>query len=255
MPLLKTEIVSNNHLKLISSLALCSLILAGCNNAVVKKAPPFSHIHIGHTLTGWRATPGKKGLLETAEQEADRVLGSALKATNSNTLSAKKKHMSDALHAVDPRMQANGSGKGYGLTRSLTESIAHLEYAADSDDASMNIKKNVPIIAKKAQHLAKASSQLEIYGQAAINAFTLNEINAITEQFVSTAKQIISGGKLTRQYSLQQFRIDIESMAASEKPEYTTVDKYYLFNLIQLPGGKWGFSSKSKPRKHGYGSY
>ena len=138
-----------NQFKLVSYLALCLLTAVGCSAAITKKSPPISHIHIGHALTGWVATPDKKGLLTTAEQESRIVLDNALKATNSNTLSQKKQYMSNALHAVDPKTQNQGPGRGYGLIRSITESIAHIQYAASSDDASVNIRKTVPTIVKK----------------------------------------------------------------------------------------------------------
>ena len=49
-------------------------------------------------------------------------------------------------------------------------------------------------------------------------------------------------------YSLKQFRKDIQAMVNKEQPAYTTVDSYYLFNLIRLPNGKWAFSSKANDK-------
>lgn len=228
-----------------ASFALCILTVSACNNSIItKKAPLFSHIHVGHTLTGWRGTPDNQGLLTTAEGEAKIVVDNALKAVNASTLSEKKQHIKDALHAVDPKEQTTGKGMGYGLTRALVGSISHLEYAATSDDTSANIKAMVPVITEKAQSMTGASNQLKIFAQAAINASSTAEIDALLTEFLSTAKKIQTGSDDS--YSLVQFRKDIQSMTDKERPAYTTIDSYYLFNLIRLKSGKWIISSEPK---------
>lgn len=219
------------------SLIVLSLI-TGCGSIVTKKTPPFSHIHVGHALTGWVTTPGKKGLIETAKKEAQAALNSALQASRSSSLAQKKTHIANALHAVDPKAQANGSGLGFGLTRALTESIAHLQFAAESDDASANIKRTVPVIARKAQNLAKLSNQLKIFGQAATSATSMGEMSALESEFLSSIKKINNGP-----YNIKKFRADIQNMASKENPKYTTVDSHFLFNLIRLKSGKWTFRS------------
>jgi hypothetical protein len=230
-------------IKMILSSALILLIASACNNSIVaKKAPPFAHIHLGHTLTGWRTTPDKKGLLNTAEDELNIVLKNASKAANSTTLEKKKQYIKDALHAVDPKTQQTGAGKGYGLTRALIGSISHLQYAATSDNASTNIKSTIPIITAKAQKMASASNQLKVFAQATINASSIAEADALLAEFLSTAKKIHKGGK--DDYDLIQFRKDVQVMADKEKnPPYTTVSSYYLFNVIRLESGKWIISS------------
>ena len=234
-----------NQFKLTSFLAFCLLITAGCSSAITKKSPPISHVHVGHTLTGWVATPDKKGLLTTATQESKIVVDNASKAKISTSLAEKKKYMSNALNAVDPKMQAKGPGRGYGLVRAITESIAHLQYAASSDDASVNIRKTVPTIVNKARQVASSSNQLKVFGQAAVNASSINEFTALNNEFLKTAKQINGDGS-SGTYSLKLFKKDILAMVSKEKPAYTTVDSYYLLNLIRLPNGKWAFSSKPK---------
>lgn len=231
------------------SLIILSLI-TGCGSIVTKKSPPFSHIHVGHALTGWVTTPGKKGLVATAENEAKAALNSALQASRSSSLAQKKTHIANALHAVDPKAQANGSGLGFGLTRALTESMAHLQFAAESDDASANIKRTVPVITRKAQNLAKLSNQLKIFGQAATSATSMGEMNALEGEFLSAVNKINNGP-----YNIKTFRADIQNMANRENPAYTTVDSYFLFNLIRLPSGKWAFRSKNDTSSSNDGSY
>jgi hypothetical protein len=38
---------------------------------------------------------------------------------------------------------------------------------------------------------------------------------------------------------MKQLRKELQDMIARENPPYTTVDQYYLFNLVRLPNGKW----------------
>lgn len=224
--------------------------MTGCSSIVKKKSPPFSHIHVGHALTGWITTPGKKGLISTADKEAQIALNGALQSSRSNTLSQKKMHIANALHAVDPKVQGKGSGLGFGLTRALTESIAHLQYAAESDDASANIKRTVPVISKKAQNLAKLSNQLKVFGLATASATTMGEVKALEGEFLSNIKKINNGS-----YNIRQFQADIKKMASREKPVYRTVNSYFLFNLIRLPTGKWAFRPKNDTSSNNDGSY
>lgn len=232
-------------IKSISTITMCLFFLTGCGSAVQKKSPLISHVHIGHTLNGWVTTPDKKGLLTTAEQEAKIVLDQALKANKSSNLANKKKHMFNALHALDPKSQTKGPGKNFGLIRAVTEASAHLQFSANSDDASANIKSSVPKIVSNARSIASSSNQLKVFGQAAVNSTSTNEFNALNSEFLKTAKNINGVGSADT-YNLKQFKTDINAMIRKEKPAYTTVDSYYLFNLIRLSSGKWAFS-KNKP--------
>ncbi|MGB0845666.1 MAG: hypothetical protein ACPGSM_03030 [Thiolinea sp.] len=231
-------------LKLMICTIPCLLLATGCNTVVSKKSPPISHIHVGHTLTGWAATPDKKGLITTAEQEAAIVMANSQKAKKAGSLTEKKKYMANALHALDPKAQKSGPGRGYGLTRAMIESIAHLQFAASSPDASANIKRTVPIIAGKAQKLSGAANQLKVFAQAAKGASSEPEADALIGEFMKTAAQ------LNGSYSIAAFKKDIQSMVQKERPAYQTVDSYYLFNLIRLPSGAWGFASGNKHDSH-----
>lgn len=68
----KTDNINRKQVKpLFSGILLIVLsLMTSCGSVVTKKSPPFAHIHVGHAFTGWVTTPGKKGLIETAEKEA-----------------------------------------------------------------------------------------------------------------------------------------------------------------------------------------
>lgn len=230
------------------SLIFCIVVITGCGTVVTKKAPPIAHIHVGHTLTGWVATPDKKGLITTAEQEAAIMMTSAQKAASARSLEEKRRYMANALHAIDPNVQKTGPGRGFGLIRALVESIAHVKFAATSPDASANIRQTVPVITGKAQVLASNSNQLKVFAQTAKNASSLAEANTLINEFMRTTAQSSNG------YTLKQFKNDIQQMVSRENPPYRTVDSYYLFNLIRLPDGSWGFNSNSDD-SHKHNSY
>ena len=66
-------------------------------------AGPKARAHIGHVMTAWKDTPGGKGLLTTAEGEANVVqqhAGFALQKPND--LKWMKTHTEHVAHAVDP---------------------------------------------------------------------------------------------------------------------------------------------------------
>jgi len=96
----------------------------------------------------------------------------------------------------------------------------------------------------------KLSNQLTVFGGATKSATSIGEVNALENEFLSTIKQINNGP-----YNIRTFQSDIQTMANKEKPAYTTVDSYYLFNLIRLPNGKWAFRSSKDTSPDDGGSY
>jgi hypothetical protein len=93
----------------------------------------------------------------------------------------------------------------------------------------------------------KAGESLK-YAQAAVDGSRdLNRIKA------NIARANIHGedldgdgivGSSANEYGMAQLRRDIERMIAREDPPYTTVNKWYLFNLIRLPDGSWIFRKR-----------
>ena len=75
----------------------------------------------------------------------------------------------------------------------------------------------------------------------------------IAEEIVQTLNAIAGGPEPSDNYSLYTFRNDIEEMVAREDPPYETVESFYLFNLVKLPDGQWGFASRSSRGSAGVG--
>ncbi|MFQ5533608.1 MAG: hypothetical protein ACE5EM_02145 [Sphingomonadales bacterium] len=99
-----------------------------------------AHQHIGHVMDAWQATPDRTGLLSAAEQEAQIALRHAgFAIAGPEDIAAIKLHTRHVLHAIDPRVEGSGPGKGFGVLRASAATIAHIKLAAKSADASRNV--------------------------------------------------------------------------------------------------------------------
>src|SRR6266513_1285088 len=98
-----------------------------------------AHLHLGHVMTNWRDTPGSRGFLPVAIDEA-RVAslhaGLAAKATSLDDI---KMHAGHALHALDPSMESKGPGAGYGVQKAVEGTLEHLALAAKADGATVTV--------------------------------------------------------------------------------------------------------------------
>lgn len=230
----------------------------GCSTVVRKDAPTISHVHIGHSLTGWHDTPNKLGLLVTAEQEATIAAANAdllIEAARKGDLAGTKKFLTNLGHVLDPETYPEGNGKGYGLRKAANGAISHLKFAADSPDASSNALRSIARTAILANSAVEKCDELLLLVEEAL---TIDEVEILAElgPDIRTLAYDIAGGteKVTADaYGLFELRSDIEAMVDREDPPYTTVESFYLFNLIRLPDGGWEFAKGR--RRNSSGSY
>ena len=118
-----------------------ALIVAALFVAAPAAAENMSHVHIGHVMSGWGDTPGGKGLLPTAQAEAKVAMAHIEFAlANPGDMGAIRLHTAHVLHAVDPESEPSGPGKGYGLIKAAKGARTHVAAAAQSDDASDNVR-------------------------------------------------------------------------------------------------------------------
>ncbi len=241
------------------AIALTVTVVSACATVVRTDAPTIAHVHIGHALTGWFDTPNKNGLLVTAEQEATIAAANAelmIEVATRGDLVAAKKFLKNIGHALDPETYPGGNGKGYGLRRAANGAISHLKFAADSADATNNVLRSV------ARTSIVANSALEKCDEALIlveEAMLIDDLEILAElgRELRDLTNDIAGGpdkSSSDAYGLFEFRSDIETMVDREDPPYTTVESFYLFNLIKLPEGGWAFA-KGRRRRAGGTSY
>lgn len=252
--------ITRNVFARIPLIIMGALGLSSCasmvNSMVSRDAPTISHIHIGHAITGWPQAPNKQGLLVAAELGAIKAAASSelmLKAARNGNMESAQKYLNDVALAVDPGFLDGIPSNEYGLRKSAAEAITHLQLASEVEDASSNVQRTVAANVVKAQDLIDRSDELLAFLDAGAKSQSIDEMEIISEEIVRTLKRIAGGPDALDSYSLYNFREDIEAMVEREDPPYKTVESYYLFNLVKLPDGEWGFASRSSRGSAGTG--
>ncbi len=98
-----------------------------------------AHLHLGHVVTNWRDTPGTRGFLPVAVDEARTAVMHARLASSAADLDGIKLHAAHVVHALDPSAEPKGPGAGYGVKRAATGALQHLELAIKSEGASASV--------------------------------------------------------------------------------------------------------------------
>ena len=98
-----------------------------------------AHLHIGHVMTNWRDTPGARGFLPVAVDEARVAVVHARLATTGASLDDIKLHAGHVLHALDPAVEPKGPGAGYGVKKAAAGALQHLDFAVKAEGATANV--------------------------------------------------------------------------------------------------------------------
>jgi hypothetical protein len=189
-------------------------------------------VHIGHTTAGWIDTPDRLGLLAVAERDADIAAENARKAfqagRNPEELKRLVRHV---LHAIDPALAPGGPGTGYGFIRAMEGAADHVRFAADSTDASKNLKESI---------LGLESSASRIRQGAKVAVAICEDIQRATkpEDAVSLAEEL-RGQSDTLLRDTRAWRAQLQEVIARENPPFSRIERRYLFGLIRLPNGLW----------------
>jgi hypothetical protein len=117
-----------------------------------------AHLHLGHVMTNWRDTPGQRGFLPVALDEARVALQHARLAAKVTSLEEIRLHIGHVLHALDPTIEPKGPGAGYGVKRALEGAQQHLELAAAAEGSTATITTHA---AEISMALANARQQLD----------------------------------------------------------------------------------------------
>src|SRR5947207_6530147 len=100
-----------------------------------------AHLHLGHVMTNWRDTPGGRGFLPVAVDEARVADLHARLAAKAGSLDDIKLHAGHVLHALDPAAEPKGPGAGYGVKKAGAGALQHLDLAVNAEGATDNIRK------------------------------------------------------------------------------------------------------------------
>jgi len=114
-----------------------------------------AHLHIGHVMTNWRDTPGSRGFLPVAIDEARVAVQHARLAHKAASLEDVKLHAGHVLHALDPGVEPKGPGAGYGVKKAAAGAIQHLGFALTADGASASVATEAPIAVSSLQRVVQ----------------------------------------------------------------------------------------------------
>src|SRR2546427_4953942 len=89
-----------------------------------------AHLHLAHVMTNWRDTPGTRGFLPVAIDEARVAVLHARLAVKGSSLDDIKLHAGHVLNALDPTVEPKGPGAGYGVKKAAAGALQHLDFAA-----------------------------------------------------------------------------------------------------------------------------
>jgi len=150
--------------------------------------------HMHHVATSRKGTPGGRGYLPVALDEAKIAIAHAGKALNSPyKLNKIKTHIRHVMHAIDPTVKTEGPGLGFGLKQAAMGIVTHIGNAANSMDASANIKNHAPGVAAGAQNAIERSDKLLAHAQSVLNASNPTAAMDHAEEVRKIAKKIIDG--------------------------------------------------------------
>jgi hypothetical protein len=173
-------------------------LLAGCAGSDQRMAgdaePNMSHVHMGHVLTGWQDTPDQMGLLPTAQAEAEVAAQHAgFAASRPDDLDWMKLHAGHVLHAVDPRVEPEGPGLGYGVQRAAQGMAQHVRFAADADGASDNVRLHADHVETSAGNVVVWSERIVELGQQVQTASSAAEAAPLVVEMETLTEAILVG--------------------------------------------------------------
>lgn len=234
------------------ALAMLALFVAtGCSY----QAPTIAHIHLGHTITGVEGTPGDAGFLTVAERSAQTALDSANEAT------AEGLSVDEIKTRVAAVNQTTNTEEQTSLTHAVDHAMDHIRFAAESDDASDNVRDSYEMLKPLSDGIFYRSNLIQLFYEDLVNTSTQEDASFVAEQVQQLAYANRNGedldedgtiGNQPREVGMLQLQAEIDAMIAREDPPYIAVDRWYLFNLIRLPDGKWIFRPAGSSAARGY---
>jgi hypothetical protein len=242
------------------SILIVIMMLMGTGCAL--KRPTIAHTHIGHSLSGWIDTPEKEGLFIVAENLARRAMDSAkLGTSESIDLAQIKQHMKEVMTVTNPPQPSDGKAVNYGVKQALAGAVGHITYAANSDDSTPNVQEFASRFEQDADAVMDRCELITVLSSDVIASQSIKESKLLAGEVYKLTQANLYGedadsdGKVGNdpgELGLKQLRQEIEAMLDREKPPYTTVNRYYLFNLIRLPDGRWMFRSDFEDKDDAY---
>ena len=182
--------------------------------------------HIGHVTTSFQAAPMEQGLLPTAVAEARTAAQHAgLAASSEGDLDGMKRHAGHVVHAVDPSVEAQGPGLGYGVKRAAMGVAQHIGLAAMAAGASDNVMTHSMHVSASANNVVARADEVVAVAQQIQAATTAAEADAHLADLSRLAEQLYAGvdanedgrvGWQTGEGGLQQAEMHMQLMLKGE---------------------------------------
>ena len=123
-----------SQIKRTNRLGIWTILMAAALGGCASQAPSIAHVHIGHAITGASNTPDQAGYLVVAEERAREAVSAADDAlAGGNDLPTRQA----AIRRVN---DITNTRDDFALVNAVSEAASHIEFAANSPDASANVK-------------------------------------------------------------------------------------------------------------------
>jgi hypothetical protein len=153
-----------------------------------------AHLHLGHVMTNWRDTPGSRGFLPVAADEARVAVQHARLASQSASLDDLHLHASHVLHALDPALEPKGPGTGYGVKQAAAGAAQHLGLAATAEGATANVTTYATKVSSALGHVQQWVSEAVATAQKIRTATNLPEAAQSAAELVALTLRISEDG-------------------------------------------------------------
>jgi hypothetical protein len=237
------------------------------SSACATKVPKYSHIHVGHSLTGWVNTPENKGLFVTAEELANeiaRLSVDSIDASRRQDFDVVRRNSKEINRLIgDDSRAVVTKPEDYTFLTALQGSINHMQFASESDDASSNLQEGVKDFTDNVGIIFARTEVLTTLAEVTASETDADRLTDIVREIRVLAVQNLEGedindsghiGDTPEEYGLRQLRRDMAATIKKEDPPYRAIEQRYLFGLVRLPDGTWAFKD---PGSGGgaYGTY
>ena len=152
-----------------------------------------AHLHIFHVMTNWRDTPGTRGFLTVAADEARIASTHAKLAMKGPGIDEMKLHAGHVLNALDPSLEPKGPGAGYGVKKATAGAMQHLEFATKGEGMTANIATHAAPVSAALADVARVTDQAIAVAQKARAVSDAAEASKLVGELDSLTTQIAAG--------------------------------------------------------------
>lgn len=152
-----------------------------------------AHLHIFHVMTNWRDTPGTRGFLPVAADEARIASTHAKLAVKGPGIDEMKLHAGHVLNALDPSLEPKGPGAGYGVKKATAGAMQHLEFATKGEGVTANISTHAAPVSAALADVARLTDQAIAVAQKTRAATDAAEASKLVGELDSLTTQIAAG--------------------------------------------------------------